>query len=213
MERSIDQAAVPREGGEGNRRRRDRHRRGDHGDRPEGTEPPVTEARVDDAGTRVVPEAHAPMAEVAHAGQVDIAPPMIPVPPMQAIEPPRAIAPVEVERAIAPVEIERVISPVEIERVVAPVAAPAIVAPEPIAPPRPAAPPPRPVEALPRVSMTLPADSSLELVETRSKATLMPEPEPAMPAGPRRVRPPRVVIAEEPLQIVETHKEGQPPAV
>ena len=40
----------------------------------------------------------------------------------------------------------------------------------------------------------------------------MPEPEPAPPAGPRRVRPPRVVIAEEPLQIVETHKEGQPPA-
>jgi len=60
--------------------------------------------------------------------------------------------------------------------------------------------------------MTLPADSSLELVETRSKVTLMPEPEPAIPTGPRRVRPPRVVIAEEPLQIVETHKEGQPPA-
>ena len=78
--------------------------------------------------------------------------------------------------------------------------------------PRPAAPPPRPVEALPTVSMTLPADSGLELVETRSKPTLMPEPEPAPSAGPRRVRPPRVVIAEEPLQIVETHKEGQPPA-
>jgi hypothetical protein len=150
-----------------------------------------------------MPEAHASMAEVAHTGQADIAPPMIPEPPVQAIEPPRAIAPAEVERVIAPVEIERV---------VAPVAAPAAVAPEPIVQPRPAAPPPRPVEALPRVSITLPADSSLELVETRSKATLMPEPEPAMPAGPRRVRPPRVVIAEEPLQIVETHKEGQPPA-
>ena len=60
--------------------------------------------------------------------------------------------------------------------------------------------------------MTLPADSGLELVETRSKALPMPEPEPAPPAGPRRVRPPRVVIPDEPLQIVETHKEGQPPA-
>jgi hypothetical protein len=59
--------------------------------------------------------------------------------------------------------------------------------------------------------MTLPADSGLELVETRSKPMPMAEPDPA-PAGPRRVRPPRVVIAEEPLQIVETHKEGQPPA-
>jgi len=52
----------------------------------------------------------------------------------------------------------------------------------------------------------------LELVETRSKVVLMPESEPATPVGPRRVRPPRVVIPDEPLQIVETHKEGQPPA-
>jgi hypothetical protein len=72
--------------------------------------------------------------------------------------------------------------------------------------------PPRPIEALPTVSMTLPADSGLELVETRSKAVSMPEPEPAPPPGPRRVRPPRVTITEEPLQIVETHKGGQPPA-
>jgi len=158
-----------------------------------------------------MPEAGAPMAEAVHAGQADIAPPMISAPPAQANEPPRVVAPAEIERVIVPVEMERVIAPVEIGRVVAPIVVPATVAPEPIAPPRPAA-PPRPVEALPRVSMTLPADSGLELVETRSKATLMPEPEPAQPAGPRRVRPPRVVIAEEPLQIVETHKEGQPPA-
>ena len=145
----------------------------------------------------VVPEAHVPMAEAAHAAQPDIAP------PMPAVEPPRAIVPVEVERAVAPVEVERAIAPVP---------APAAAKPEPTPPPRPSAPPPRPVEALPPVSMTLPAGSSLELVETRSKAMPMPEPEPAPPAGPRRVRPPRVVIPDEPLQIVETHKEGQPPA-
>jgi DNA polymerase-3 subunit gamma/tau len=135
------------------------------------------------------------MAEAAHVAQPDIAPPMIPVPPMPAVEPPRAFAPVAVERAVAPVP------------------APAAVEPQPTPPPRPVAPPPRPVEALPPVSMKLPADSGLELVETRSKAVPMPEPEPAPPAGPRRVRPPRVVIPDEPLQIVETHKEGQPPAV
>jgi hypothetical protein len=136
----------------------------------------------------VVPEAHVPMAEAAHVAQPDIAP------PIPAVEPPRAIVPVEVERAIAPVP------------------APAAAKPEPTPQPRPSAPPPRPVEALPPVSMTLPADSGLELVETRTKAILMPEPESAPPAGPRRVRPPRVVIPDEPLQIVETHKEGQPPA-
>jgi hypothetical protein len=109
------------------------------------------------------------------------------------------------------VEPTRAFAPVEVERVVAPVPAPAAAEPQPIPQPMPAAPPPRPVELLP-VSMSLPANSGLELVETRSKAVLLPEPEPATPAGPRRVRPPRVVIPDEPLQIVETHKEGQPPA-
>jgi len=142
----------------------------------------------------VVPEAQVPMAEVLPLARPDTAPPMTPVPPMPAVEPPRAFAPVELERVIAPVP------------------APAAAEPEPIPQPRPAAPPPRPVEALPPVAMTLPADSGLELVETRFKAIPMPEPESAPPAGPRRVRPPRVVIAEEPLQIVETHKAGQPPA-
>jgi hypothetical protein len=151
------------------------------------------------------------MAEAVHIARSDIAPPTIPVPSTQAVEATRVTAPVEPER-VAPVEMERVVAPVEMERVVAPVATPAAVAPEPAAQPRPAAPPPRPVEALPPVSMTLPADSGLELVETRSGALSVPEPEPAPPAGPRRVRPPRVVITDEPLQIVETHKQEQPPA-
>jgi hypothetical protein len=62
--------------------------------------------------------------------------------------------------------------------------------------------------------MALPSDSGLELVETRSKGAVapQPEPEPAAPAGPRRARPPRVVIQDEPLQIIETRKEGPPPA-
>ena len=68
------------------------------------------------------------------------------------------------------------------------------------------------VEALPPVSMSLPPESGLELVETRSKAAAMPEPEIAPQPGPRRVRPPRVVVPEEPLQIIETRKEDSPPA-
>jgi hypothetical protein len=58
------------------------------------------------------------------------------------------------------------------------------------------------------VSMTLPPDSGLQLVETRH-APPPPEPEP-VPSGPRRVRPARIEIADEPLQIVETRKDAPP---
>jgi hypothetical protein len=58
--------------------------------------------------------------------------------------------------------------------------------------------------------LTLPADSSLELVETRSA----PPPVDELPEAPRpkRVRPPKVEIASEPLEIVETVKSVSPPA-
>ena len=68
-----------------------------------------------------------------------------------------------------------------------------------------------PVVDVPPISSTLPADSGLEIVETRFKVAPESEPEPD-PAGPRRVRPPRVAIPDEPLQIVETRKDEQPPA-
>jgi hypothetical protein len=64
---------------------------------------------------------------------------------------------------------------------------------------------------LPPIQLTLPADSGLELIETRHRA----EPEPQQPEAPRprRVRPPRVVVADEPLQMVETkHDAGGTPA-
>jgi hypothetical protein len=70
---------------------------------------------------------------------------------------------------------------------------------------------PRPIPELPPVSLTLPPESGLELVETKSRAEPTTEPEPAQ-AGPRRVRPPKVAIAEEPLQIVETQRTQVPPA-
>jgi ribonuclease E len=72
--------------------------------------------------------------------------------------------------------------------------------------------PPRSIAELPPVSMTLPADSGLELVETRAKSSPQPD-EGERAAGPRRVRPPRAQVVEEPLQMVETaHKDPSPPA-
>jgi len=71
--------------------------------------------------------------------------------------------------------------------------------------------PVRPIPELPPVALTLPAESGLELVETRFKPS--PAAEPEVPTGPRRVRPPKVAIADEPLQMVETtHKDAPPPA-
>ena len=72
-------------------------------------------------------------------------------------------------------------------------------------------PPARPIPELPPVALTLPPESGLELVETKFKGKADPEPE--APAGPRRVRPPKVTATEEPLQMVETtHKDAPPPA-
>jgi hypothetical protein len=65
---------------------------------------------------------------------------------------------------------------------------------------------PRNAPEIPRVSLELPSDSGLVLVETSHAAAAM-ESEPE-PARPRRVRPPRVQTADEQLQMVETtHKE------
>ena len=71
---------------------------------------------------------------------------------------------------------------------------------------------PRNLPDLPPVQLSLPADSGLELVETRTHA---PEPNVEQEAPrPKRTRPPRVVIEDAPLQLVETHHEesDKPPA-
>jgi ribonuclease E len=61
------------------------------------------------------------------------------------------------------------------------------------------------VDEQPLPSLTLPADSDLVLVETRFPGQPVAEPEPEIKRPPR-VRPARTVIAEEPLQMVETRK-------
>ena len=64
---------------------------------------------------------------------------------------------------------------------------------------------------LPRVTLELPPESGLVLVETSHVAPPVAEAEEAQ--RPRRVRPPRAAIADEPLQLVETApKDSTPPA-
>ena len=63
--------------------------------------------------------------------------------------------------------------------------------------------------AVETVSMSLPPDSDLVMVETRF-APVVGNDEPAAPRA-RRVRPARAVIADEPLQMVETRKEQPAP--
>lgn len=70
------------------------------------------------------------------------------------------------------------------------------------------APPPAP--QLPRITMELPPDSGLVLVETSHAAP--PAGDEAEPQRPRRVRPPRPAVVDEPLQMVETvQKDPSPP--
>lgn len=63
------------------------------------------------------------------------------------------------------------------------------------------------------MALELPPESGLVLVETSRErsAPVVPADEPEAPR-PHRVRPPRVAIVDEPLQMVETQKEPTPPA-
>jgi hypothetical protein len=74
---------------------------------------------------------------------------------------------------------------------------------------------PRKMPELPKVSLELPPDSGLVLIETAQERLARAEQaEPTEPPRPRRVRPTRVEAREEPLQLVETvHKDPTPPAV
>ena len=66
------------------------------------------------------------------------------------------------------------------------------------------------VAAAPPIAMTLPADSNLVLIETSHRAPPAMADEPVA-NRPRRVRPPKVEVTSEPLEIVETQK-GPPTA-
>jgi len=212
-------AASTVEGGEGSRRRRDRRRRGDRSDRPargassdesvlpsdqsamtNPSAPPRSDADVVER-SQPVPETAAPPVDervTAPAGPAASLS-MAPAASFDETEPAAPKSRVSEERAEPSTSASQ------------PAMAPheQVLAAETPAEPRPSS---RQIEPLPPISMALPADSGLELVETRSAVAPMPEAEPVPSSGPRRVRPTRVAIPDEPLQIVETRKESPPPA-
>ena len=202
MARAGDTGGVPREARDGQRGRRDRRRRGNRGeprpDHPEQTDA-TSGAHSADALTTAAP--HATFArpsgpEVAQPSVVDETPliaaqPAVPLPVFT--EAGHATEPLIVAPRPAP----------------SPEPQPFVTTPKPE--PHPAV-APRSIPELPPVALKLPPESGLELVETRFKPAPIADEESVQAAGPRRVRPPKVTIADEPLQLVETHKDQQPPA-
>jgi len=73
---------------------------------------------------------------------------------------------------------------------------------------------PRSTPELPKLSLELPPDSGLVLIETARERVAVAEPSaPTEPSRPRRVRPLRAEARDESLQLVETvHKDPTPPA-
>ncbi|MGH8713087.1 MAG: hypothetical protein ACREYB_03655 [Casimicrobiaceae bacterium] len=69
------------------------------------------------------------------------------------------------------------------------------------------------VPELPKISLELPPDSGLVLIETSRDRAAVPDPvEQGTPPHSRRVRPPRAEVREEPLQLIETaHKDPTTP--
>ncbi len=180
----------------GGRRRRDRRHRGDRGERP----PRPEQAEAPTAVTAAAPprEHVAPIAVAQAEGGGE---------PMQSV--PRAIeyAPSPPTPEFTPAA--EVVLPVTVEPPVREHRAPDEL-PVPAAPPPEPPPLPRNMPELPPVSLTLAPDSGLVLVETTHTAPPLPEAE-EQAQRPKRMRPQRPTIVEEPLQLVETRKE-QPPA-
>ena len=96
---------------------------------------------------------------------------------------------------------------VETRAVAAP---PQVPAPPPVVVPTPPA-PVAPIAGVSPVPYALPAESGLELVETdRTRASPRPASEETEAPRPRRVRPPKAELRDEPLEIIETRKEAPP---
>ena len=222
MVRPAEPQSAPGEAPEGGRRRRDRRRRGDRGDRHERDAQRATSAgdtpdalTTDSARSPSLSlehESETPMGSAASAhpagdhehrdplhherdvvlGEADAMPREPEVAPRATDDAPQeAIRAVEAAPSFEPSH--------SAPRVEAATSGP-----------QPDLRPVRPLVDLPPISGTLPPDSALEIVETRFRPMTTAEPEPA-PAAPRRVRPPRVTLPDEPLEIVETRKNANPP--
>ncbi|TMH52944.1 MAG: Rne/Rng family ribonuclease [Betaproteobacteria bacterium] len=183
------------EHGEGGRRRRDRRRGGrDRGERNVHGEP-----RGDRGGQRPVASQPASTHEVAPTARTETVPEVEALPPAlphpdHLQETPVATTPAVLEPA-PDSEIVRVEPPGPPAQVVEPSQATAM---------------PRNAPEIPRVALELPADSGLVLVETTHAAPTAAEE--TEPSRARRVRPPRVAIADEPLQLVETMNKDSTPS-
>jgi ribonuclease E len=202
---------------EGNRRRRGRRGRG--GDRPDqgavaggqGSGPDDSAPSVVDALSMVAAGDMLPEVDATRAPQEARAP-REPRPPREPRQPreqrePRALREAPDAPALSAVDVP----PEAVPATTAPLFEEPAVVPAPIVrqaePVRPDAPQP-----LPPVALTLPPDSGLELVETRFSAPAVTDDLPEAPR-PKRVRPPRVEVASEPLEIIETRKDSAPPVL
>jgi len=205
-------AAQGEERREGGRRRRGRRGRGGNGgERVAGTaeavaggdETGVAEAAPTPQQLPIEPLATVPVDVAAIPLQV----PQVPSPYRSEAQP--ALVPAPTPSAPASVHADAVAAPPReprreplVERA-AEAAAPAL----PVAAPS----RPRNLPEIPPITLALPLDSGLELVQTTMRAA-EPEQEPAPAPRPKRVRAPRPVVADEPLQIVETrHGDGSTP--
>lgn len=135
----------------------------------------------------------------------------------ESAQPPEA-APTQVPVDIAAIPVQVVATSLHAPHAALPDVAPPPARERPVPADVPARPelPSEPVRAvpppLPAIDLALPADSTLEMVETRHRSVEPASGEPEV-ARPRRVRPPRVVVADEPLQMVETrHEDGDKPS-
>ena len=174
--------AVPGHDGEreGGRRRRDRRRgRGDRGDRH-------GQSHADRGAQAAIAPQPTPSAEPLTSGAevpTHHPEPASHPPPADALERPSPAPAAETPTQEAIAHIEAAIAPREPENAL-----------------------PRNAPEIPRVSLELPADSGLVLIETSHSAPLT-EGEPEA-VRPRRMRPPKAAASEEPLQMVETtHKD------
>jgi ribonuclease E len=205
-------AAQGEERREGGRRRRGRRGRGGNGvERLAGAAEAVPGG--DETGVTAAPPT----------------PQQLPIEPLSAVPVDVAAIPLQVPQAPPPYRGEAERATVPAPMTPAPAAVPA----EPIAAPPPetrreplveraagAAAPSLPVTAssrprnlpeIPPITLALPLDSGLELVQTTTRAP-EPEQDDAPAPRPKRVRAPRPAVADEPLQIVETrHGDGSTP--
>jgi len=188
---------------DGGRRRRGRRGRG--GERGERAERAGSEISGADMPTPAIEHANPETIPAAAAIAASIP---VSIDMLEVSQPAPTFSPAKEERAEPPVataedhRAEAIVAPAPIE----PTPSAAITA----ATVERAAPPPK-APTIPPVSLELPPGTDLVLVETRGHPPIAEDAEQEV-ARPKRARPPRIQIASEPLELVETQKDNAPPA-